>query len=572
MDETESRYLPLEKAALALIQAAKKLPHYFQASTVTVLTDLPLKMLMHSSDFSGRVTRWGVHLGSLGVEYKPRTSIKGQVLADFVAEFQGKGGNSESTYTSSPHADESSLEWKLFVDGASNMKGAGAGAVLVSPEGLILEQAVRLGFLASNNEAEYEALLIGLRSAIRLGADRLQVFCDSQLVVNHISGEYLAWDERMLFYRSIAKSLLSKFDSVQVEQIKREYNSHADILAKLATTLESDLYRTVTVEVLSTPSTLIDTVDRVCGTGSEASWMDPLIAYLRDDCLPKDPKAANVIKRKASRYWLSKEGNLYKRSFSGPYLLYVHPNLVDDLLFEIHEICGSHTGGRSLAHRAISQGYWWPYMQSDAVRYVRRCDKCQRFAPKIHQPARELNPLSSPWPFAQWGMDIVGPLPRATGNKKFLIVATDYFTKWIEAEPHSHIREVDTKRFLWKSIITRFGIPWAVISDNGTQFEAEVSNKVILDGIKKRLEEAKSRWVEELPSVMWTHRTTRRRSTGETPFALAYGVEAVIPLEVGLPTTRTTEFDVEENESSLRKDLNLVEERRDIATIRLALY
>jgi hypothetical protein len=162
MDETESRYLPLEKAALALIQAAKKLPHYFQASTVTVLTDLPLKTLMHSSDFSGRVTRLGVHLGSLGVEYKPRTSIKGQVLADFIGEFQGKGGSSESTFTSSPHADEGLLGWKLFVDGASNMKGAGAGAVLISPEGLVLEQAVRLGFLASNNEAEYEALLMGL--------------------------------------------------------------------------------------------------------------------------------------------------------------------------------------------------------------------------------------------------------------------------------------------------------------------------------------------------------------------------------------------------------------------------
>ena len=95
---------------------------------------------------------------------------------------------------------------------------------------------------------------------------------------------------------------------------------------------------------------------------------------------------------------------------------------------------------------------------------------------------------------------------------------------------------------------------------------------MILDGIKKRLEEAKGRWVEELSSVMWTHRTTRRRSTGETPFALAYGVEAVIPLEVGLPTTRTTEFDAEENEDNLRKDLNLLEERRDMATIRLASY
>ena len=102
--------------------------------------------------------------------------------------------------------------------------------------------------------------------------------------------------------------------------------------------------------------------------------------------------------------------------------------------------------------------------------------------------------------------------------------------------------------------------------------QAEVSNKVILDGIKKRLEEAKSRWVEELPSVMWTHRTTRRRSTGETLFALAYGVEAVIPLEVGLPRTRTMKFNAEENENNLRKDLNLLEERRDMATIRLASY
>uniref|UniRef100_A0A2N9FPT4 Integrase catalytic domain-containing protein n=1 Tax=Fagus sylvatica TaxID=28930 RepID=A0A2N9FPT4_FAGSY len=524
MDETESRYLPLEKAALALIQAAKKLPHYFQANTVTVLTDLPLKMLMHSSDFSGRITRWGVHLGSLGVEYKPRTSIKGQVLADFVAEFQGKEASTESNHTPSPCVIGDSSEWKLFVDGASNMKGAGAGAVLVSPEGLILEQAVRLGFLASNNEAEYEALLIGLRSALRLGADRLQVFCDSQLVVNHISGEYSARDERMMTYLSITKSLLSKFESVQVEQW---------------------------IEC--------------CGTNMEPSWMDPLIAYLRDNCLPQDPKAANVIKRKAPRYWLSKEGNLYKRSFSGPYLLCVHPGLVDDLLYEIHEgICGSHTGGRSLAHRAMSQGYWWPFMQSDAVRYVRKCDKCQRFAPKIHQPARELNPLSSPWPFAQWGLDIVGPLPRAPGNKKFLIVATDYFTKWVEAEPLSHIREVDTKRFLWKSIITRFGIPWAVISDNGTQFEGKLF-KGLLFGT----------WHQEfllLTGISPVKRTTKRRSTGETPFALAYGVEAVIPLEVGLPTTRTTEYDVEENESSLRMDLNLVEERRDMATIKLASY
>uniref|UniRef100_A0A2N9H9C9 Integrase catalytic domain-containing protein n=1 Tax=Fagus sylvatica TaxID=28930 RepID=A0A2N9H9C9_FAGSY len=524
MNEAEAKYLPLEKAALALVRAAKKLPQYFQATTVTVLTNLPLKALL----------QW-------------------QVLADFVAEFQGQDSKFGPT-------NSFSNEWKLFMDGASNAMGSGARVVLISPERLIMEQAVRLNFLASNNESEYEALLIGLKSARRLGANRLLV-----------------------------------------EQIGREHNFHADILAKLATAMETDMQKTVTVEVLNSPSSQDCDSDILCTVNPVASWMDPLIAYLQNDQLLEDQKEADIVKRKAPGYWLSKEGSLYKRSFSGPYLLCVHPDLVNNLLYEIHEgICGSHTGGRSLAHRAMSQGYWWPYMQSDSVRYVKACDKCQRFAPKIHQPARELNPLSSPWPFAQWGIDIVGPLPRAPGNKKFLIVATDYFTKWVEAEPLSHIRDVDAKHFFWKNVVTRFGIPWAVISDNGTQFEgkvfkgfcsnlgirnffsspgypqvngqAEVSNKVILDGIKKRLEEAKGRWVEELPSVLWTHRTTHRRSTGETPFALAYGVEAVIPLEVGLPTTRTTEFDTDQNENNLRKDLNLIEERRDIAAIRLASY
>ena len=100
---------------------------------------------------------------------------------------------------------------------------------------------MRLNFLASNNEAEYEALLIELKSAKRLGADRLQVFCDSQLVANQISGEYQARDERMLAYLLAVRSLLSKFEFTQVEQIGREHNSYADILAKLATALETNL-------------------------------------------------------------------------------------------------------------------------------------------------------------------------------------------------------------------------------------------------------------------------------------------------------------------------------------------
>ena len=104
---------------------------------------------------------------------------------------------------------------------------------------------------------------------------------------------------------------------------------------------------------------------------------------------------------------------LYKRSFSGPYLLCVHPEASESLLEELHEgVCGSHTGGRSLSHRTLTQGYWWPGMQNEAQEYVKKCNQCQRFAPNIHQPGGVLNPLSSPWPFAQWSLDIVGLSPR----------------------------------------------------------------------------------------------------------------------------------------------------------------
>ena len=169
-------------------------------------------------------------------------------------------------------------------------------------------------------------------------------------------------------------------------------------------------------------------------------------------------------------------------------------------------------------------------MQKEAQEYVEKCDQCQWFVPNIHQPGRILNPLSSLWPFAQWGLDIVGPFPKAVRNKKYLLVNTDYFTKCVEAEPLTNIRDVDVKRFDWKNIVTRFGVPHALISDNGLQFDSktfrsycselgitnrystpaypqgngqvEAVNKVILNGPKKRLDDAKGKYVEELPHVL----------------------------------------------------------------------
>ena len=194
----------------------------------------------------------------------------------------------------------------------------------------------------------------------------------------------------------------------------------------------------------------------------------------------------------------------------------------------------------------------------------------------------------------------MGPFPKAVGNKKYLLVCTDYFTKWVEVDPLANIRDVDIKMFIWKNIVTRFGVPNVLISDNGLQFDskafmkycsdlgvknrystpaypqgnrqAEAVNKVILNGLKKRLDDVKGRWVEELPHVLWTYRTMPRKSTGETSFSMTYGAEAVIPLENSFPTMRSSTFTSDRNNELLKKNLDLIEKRRKNAMVQLAYY
>ena len=199
--------------------------------------------------------------------------------------------------------------------------------------------------------------------------------------------------------------------------------------------------------------------------------MDLLVLFLKEGTFPDKKGEVDKVRGKAPHFQLSEEQKLYKRSFSRPYLLCVHPEVVEPLLEELHEgICGSHIGGMSLSHRALTQGYWWPNMQKEVQEYVKNCDQCQRFAPNIHQPEGVLNLQFSLWPFAQWGLDIVRPFSKAVGNRRWLLVGIDYFTKWMEAEPLSNIRDLDAKKFVWKNIVTWFGIPYTLISGNGLQF------------------------------------------------------------------------------------------------------
>ena len=394
----------------------------------------------------------------------------------------------------------------------------------------------------------------------------------------------------MVLYLQKVRDLLKKFVLVQVKYIPRTKNSRADALAKLATTLQEDLGGSTPVEYLAEPS--IDPYSLVVApVGSVQSWMDPIWDYINDGTLPDDPKEATKIRVRSSRF-TNHKGSLYKRGFFTPFLKCIAGEDTEYVLREVHEgICGNHIGARTIAGKVLRQGYYWPTILKDATDLVKKCRICQELAKISRLPSEPLTSITSPWPFQQWGLDILGPLPFGKGQCKFIIVAVDYFTKWAEAEPLASITEQKIHNFVWRAIICRFGIPRALVSDNGKQFDntkfrnfcaelgiknyysslahpqsngqAEVTIRTLKAALKTKLEDLKGSWVEYLPEVLWAYRTTQNSATRETPFALAFGTEAVAPVEVGIKSPRVELASEEKNDEALHLNLELLDEKRE---------
>ncbi|XP_052297264.1 uncharacterized protein LOC127902396 [Citrus sinensis] len=489
--DAETRYPPLEKWALALVVAARKLRPYFQAFPVSVITNQPLRQTLHKPDASGRLVKWAIELSEFDIDYKPRAAIKAQAMADFVAEFTEPEVclDQRDVVADSGEAQV----WQMSIDGSSGEQGSGAGIVLEGPEGEEISYAVKLEFAATNNQAEYEALIAGLELAKAVRADRVKIRTDSQLVANHVSERFQPREEKMEQYLKIVRQMMGKFEAVEVVQIPREQNSRADILARMAAVADPKMPKSVPLEVKSIPS--IEQNLEVLRIEQKCSWMEPIVSYLRDGVLPPDKLRARKIRAQASRYTMI-DGILYRRGYTLPFLRCLDEDDADYVLREVHEgICGNHSGGRSLAHKVLRQGYFWPTMHQDAQEKTRSCVSCQSFANFPSQPPEKLTSMVSPWPFAQWGIDLIGPLPKGRGAATHAIVAIDYFTK-----------------------------------------------------------------------------TTHKTATGETPFALAFGHEAVVPAEIGTTTHRTDHFNEQENDEQICLNLDLLTEKRELAAERSVIY
>ncbi|GJU94371.1 reverse transcriptase domain-containing protein [Tanacetum coccineum] len=370
-------------------------------------------------------------------DFQWTAEAKRQILADFIVERP----EDDSLDTPMEAKEELSDPWTLFTNGSSCVDGSGAGLILTNPEGAEFTYALRFRFNATNNEAEYEALMASLRIAEQVGVKNLQANVDSRLVAN--------------------------------QHARR---------------------------------------NKICSSKSHT-----------------------------------------------------------DRILLANNACGC---------KKINKGM----------------SRLLGSPPRTTKPVAKIDSHHVPVPLYKWG--IAGPFPEGPGKVKFLIVAMDYFTKWIKAKHVATINGNQVKKFVWDNIVYRFGLPGEIISDNRKQFRdnpfkdwckklcirqcfatvkhpqanclVERENRSLEEGIKARLEVRSKDWIKELPHVLLAHRTMIKSSNGDTPFSLMYKTKAVIPAKISMPAMRTMEVYMVQNDEALKINIDLLEERREQAVIREA--
>uniref|UniRef100_A0A2N9HIL5 RNase H type-1 domain-containing protein n=1 Tax=Fagus sylvatica TaxID=28930 RepID=A0A2N9HIL5_FAGSY len=628
LKDAETRYSGAERACLALIYASQRLRHYFLAHKIQLITKShPIRSLLHRPVLSGRLAQWLLQLSQYEITTETPTAIKSQAIADLLAQFPGEDSSSISHEVPGEIgeallADLADSTWTLKFDGSSTSSSSGAGIVLTREDGETIAKSFKLDFSCSNNASEYEAYITGLVIAHEMGIKHLRVIGDSNLIICQTKGEFSLKEPSLALYRALAQKLEEKFHTFEISHAMRCENRYADALATLGSQVSFEGSKVdITIDKRSMPITdLLKEKFKEQNLDAE-DWRTPIRAKLMS---PEGVADLKVLKD-----YVLIAGDLYRRLPGGVLARCVSLQEAAKKLTEVHERCCELRDGVSLYRRLQRLGYFWPSMGKEAAGLQEQCSSCQHqhdqaatrlkklatryfveggilFRKGFHgDPLRCLSLAESQivmkeahsgecgehqgkkrlyqllltlgyyWPTMKKGhsrLYLIGPINPSSGGCIWILVATEYFTKWVEAIPLRKATGAAVANFIREHIITR-STPYYP-QGNG---QAEATNRMLLRILSKMVFDYGKGWNSHLADTLWAYRGSTKTATGFTPFSLVYGTDAISPTELLVPSPRILhgmdlEADADICAEARVADLEGLEEARELAQARSLRY
>uniref|UniRef100_A0A2N9G4S2 Integrase catalytic domain-containing protein n=1 Tax=Fagus sylvatica TaxID=28930 RepID=A0A2N9G4S2_FAGSY len=634
LKDAETRYSGAERACLALIYASQRLRHYFLAHKIQLITKShPIRSLLHRPVLSGRLAQWLLQLSQYEITTETPTAIKSQAIADLLAQFPGEDSSSISHETKGEFSlKEPSLalyralaqkleeEFDTFeISHAMRCENRYADAlatlgsqvsfegskvdVTIDKRSMPITDLLREKFKEPNLDAEDWRTPIKAKLVAPEGVADLKVLKDYVLIAGDL-------------YRRLPGGVLAR--CVNLQEAAKKLTEVHEKCCELRDGIS--LYRRLQRLGYFWPSMSKEAAslqeqcsfcqhqhesDQIYATFVSSDWRTPFLEYLIENILPQTSQAAVRIKKLATRYFVE-GGILFRKGFHGDPLRCLSLAESQTVMKEAHSgECGEHQGKKRLYQLLLTLGYYWPTMKKDTADFVKSCHTCQLQANLIHTHPTSLQNMATPWPFHTWGLDLIGPINPASGGYIWILVATEYFSKWVEAIPLRKATGAAVANFIREHIITRFGIPHKIISDNGTPFvnknvrevlehyrikhrrstpyypqgngQAEATNRMLLRILSKMVFDYGKGWNSHLADTLWAYRGSTKTATGFTPFSLVYGTDAISPTELLVPSPRILhgmdlEADADICAEARVADLEGLEEARELAQARSLRY
>ncbi|MCO5605681.1 hypothetical protein L7F22_059865 [Adiantum nelumboides] len=459
-------------------------------------------------------------------------------------------------------------------------ESAGGFVILNEEKKEVLKKGIQLHLAHSNNEAEYATLKAGLEECKSMGIRRLMVKGDALLIVRQVQGTWACKNSKLLQWLDEVKLFMKDFEAIQIQHISRQHNKEADNMA--------NSQFEVMVGAIKFKEPLFQ--------GQET--MEDILYFLETGECPKHLERVqrHRLVRKALSYQLIGE-HLYHK---GKDLVLRRVPLVKEIekiLMSCHDgVCGGHFAQEITSRKILQVGFVWPSLHRDVQHWCKACKACQQAGDRKLSYGPRF-PIFAYGPFEKWGIDAIGPLPRTSTNKQYILTATDYMTRWAEAASVARITAADVSKFVLDYICSRFGTPLEILSDRGPGFRADLldallenlsikhvhstpyyphcnglvekTNGVLCKIITKHVKDRPQDWDKHLTAALWAYRTSFKVSTQFTPYHLVYGQEALLPIEVELGSLRVLARETTSSKEKLEQrilDLQRLELDREAAT------